>query len=333
MGGSHCLELFSTAPQSSATTDDDYMAQVAEVARWSEESGCRGILVYSDNSLVDPWLVSQIIVENTAALCPLVAVQPVYMHPYIVAKMVSSFGYLHGRRLYLNMVAGGFRNDLLELNDPTPHDKRYDRLVEYTLIIKQLLASSLPVTYAGEFYKIDKLRMAPTLRPNLLPGIFLSGSSPAGLQAAQKLAATAIQYPKPAGDLPPARDAGIRIGIIARSDEGEAWQVADQRFPEDHKGELMHKLAMSVSDSVWHKQLSQSAEEAKSRRSIYWLRPFETYKTFCPYLVGSYQQVAEELSRYADLGYGTVILDIPPSREELQHIRRVVDLVTERVSA
>src|SRR5215831_18876262 len=77
----------------------------------------------------------------------------------------------------------------------------------------------------GEFYKIDKLRMAPRLRPDLLPGIFLSGSSQAGLQAAQKLAATAIQYPKPAGDLPPARDAGIRIGIIARSGEGEAWQV------------------------------------------------------------------------------------------------------------
>ena len=39
--------------------------RVIEVARWSEDTGCTGILVYTDNSLVDPWLVAQIIIENT----------------------------------------------------------------------------------------------------------------------------------------------------------------------------------------------------------------------------------------------------------------------------
>src|SRR2546430_4749483 len=34
-------------------------------SRWSEDAGCRGILVYTDNRLVDPWLVAQLIVENT----------------------------------------------------------------------------------------------------------------------------------------------------------------------------------------------------------------------------------------------------------------------------
>jgi len=43
---------------------------------------------------------------------PLVAVQPVYMHPYSVAKMVSTLAFLHQRRVFLNMVAGGFKNDL-----------------------------------------------------------------------------------------------------------------------------------------------------------------------------------------------------------------------------
>ena len=90
---------------------------------------------------MDPWLVSQIIIQSTEALCPLVAVQPVYMHPYSVAKMVASVGHLYGRRIYLNMVAGGFKNDLEALNDMTPHDRRYDRLIEYTAVIKELLAS------------------------------------------------------------------------------------------------------------------------------------------------------------------------------------------------
>jgi alkanesulfonate monooxygenase len=44
---------------------------VIDVARWSEEAGSEGILVYTDNSLVDPWLVSQIIVQHTTFLCHL----------------------------------------------------------------------------------------------------------------------------------------------------------------------------------------------------------------------------------------------------------------------
>ena len=52
------------------------------------------------------------------------------MHPYTAAKMVASLAFLHERRIDLNMVAGGFRNDLRALGDETPHDERYDRMVE-----------------------------------------------------------------------------------------------------------------------------------------------------------------------------------------------------------
>jgi alkanesulfonate monooxygenase len=44
------------------------------------------------------------------------------------------------------------------------------------------------------------------------------------------------------------------------------------------------------------------AEQTKIKRMPYWLRSFENYKTFCPYLVGSYSTVAEELARYIALG-------------------------------
>jgi alkanesulfonate monooxygenase len=39
----------------------------------------------------------------------------------------------------------------------------------------------------------------------------------------------------------------------------------------------------------------------------------------CPYLVGSYEQVADEMAKYLAAGYRTVILDVPPSAEDLQH--------------
>jgi alkanesulfonate monooxygenase len=318
------VQIFSTCPQSKDVPRNRYLQEVADVARWSEEAGCAGILVYTDNSIADPWLVSQVVVQSTARLAPLVATQPVYMHPYSVAKMVATFAFLHGRRLWLNMVAGGFKNDLAALNDETPHDKRYQRLVEYTLIIKRLLESPQPVSFEGEFYKVRNLRMTPPLDPQLAPGILVSGSSPAGLEAAHAIGATAVKYPRPpkayAGSpAPEGIGCGVRVGIIARASEAEAWEVAEARFPADRGGQIAHQLAMKTSDSHWHKQLSGES----LRDGPYWMWPFENYKTFCPYLVGDYGQVAGQIALYMAAGYRTFILDIPPSREELGHIGTV----------
>ena len=314
-----------------------YVDEVKAVARWSEDCGCKGILVYTDNSLVDPWLVSQIILQNTRTLCPLVAVQPAYMHPYAVAKIVSSFAHLYERRIYLNMVAGGFTTDLAALNDTTPHDKRYARLIEYTSIIKQLLGYAGPVTFEGEFYTIRNLRMTPPLPAPLLPGVFVSGSSEAGLSAAKALGATAVKYPKPAGEYGQANaeeclDAGVRVGIITRASADEAWRIAHERFPTDKKGQLTHKLAMKVSDSSWHKQLSEIAAESTIGETPYWLVPFENYKTFCPYLVGDYQAVSDELAHYVTAGYRTFILDIPAHQDELSHTSEVFKLAAKKAS-
>ena len=326
----HQPELFSTSPQSSAVPREQYLEAVSGVARWSEKHGCKGILVYADNSLVDPWLVSQIILQSTDHLCPLVAVQPVYMHPYAVAKLVSSLGHLYGRRIYLNMVAGGFKNDLAALNDSTPHDLRYTRLIEYTTIVKQLTTSASPVSYRGEFYTVTRLKLEPPLPPELAPGIFVSGSSEAGLAAAHALGATAVQYPKPiteCEEAPPDDeiDYGIRVGIVARASADDAWNIVHERFPDDRKGELKHQLAMTTSDSFWHAQLSETAKRTRDGNSAYWMAPFETYKSFCPYLVGNYEQVGDELAKYLKFGFRKIILDIPPDEQEFHHIRIAFD--------
>jgi alkanesulfonate monooxygenase len=323
MSATEAIEVFSTCPQSKDVEREEYLRRVADIARWSENSGYRGILVYTDNSIVDPWLVSQVILQNTTTLCPLVAIQPIYMHPYTVAKMISTLGFLHDRRIFLNMLAGGFKNDLLALGDDTPHDERYDRTVEYTQIILRLLEGTKPVAVDGKYYRVENLTLTPPLPEELFPGVLISGSSEAGLAAARALSATAVKYPKPPGEEVDQRSdtipSGVRVGIIARESGDEAWRVALERFPEDRKGQITHKLAMKVSDSSWHEQLSKLGEKPVSEDNPYWLGPFENYKTFCPYLVGSYERVSEEIARYIGLGFKTFILDIPPSEEELDH--------------
>lgn len=330
------VEIFSTCPPIGNTPSAEYSNAVADAARWSEKWGCTGILVYTDNSQVDPWLVSQMIIQETRHLAPLIAVQPIYMHPYSVAKMVSTLGVLYGRRVYLNLVAGGFKNDLAALDDPTPHDERYERLVEYATIIKGLLADHGAITFQGKFYRVNNLKMTPPLPEGLFPGILISGSSEAGLTAARFLGAVPILYAKPAKDCAPtavkrSSGFGIRIGVVARATEEEAWNEARRRFPEDKKGKMIHGLAMKVSDSVWHHELSNAIEENKTTPSSYWLAPFENYKTFCPYLVGNYEQVGEELARYLALGCRTFILDVPLCEQDLHHARIAFDLACDKM--
>jgi alkanesulfonate monooxygenase len=319
--------IYSTCPQSKDVSAADYNQRLTDVARWSESAGAYGILVYTDNGIADPWLVAQRVIEATERLRPLVAVQPIYMHPYSVAKMITSLAYLHGRAIDLNMLAGGFRNDLLALGDETEHDLRYERTVEYANIVNALLTGEA-VTVEGRWHRVKGLRLTPPLPPELAPGVLISGSSPAGVAAARAIGALAVRYPKPVDEEAadntdrPASSVGVRVGVIARDNADEAWQVARGRFPEDRRGQLRHQLAMKVSDSQWHRQLSELTRGGEDEENPYWLGPFNQGQTFCPYLVGSHPRVGAELARYMAAGFETFILDIPPDEEELHHTGR-----------
>ena len=331
------LRIFTTCPPSALAYSGTSLKRLEQIVTWSESAGCEGMLVFTDNRQLDPWLVSQAIVGRTRRLSPLVAVQPAYMHPYTVAKLITSMAFLHRRRVHLNMVAGGFKNDLEALDDRTPHDDRYVRLIEYTTVIQKLLSSSEPVSFEGKYYRVHNLKLVPPLPPELMPDVFVSGSSESGQEAARQLGAVAIEYPKPAGEYSAGHKdrqrAGLRIGIIARERDRKAWAMARARFPEDRKGQLTHKLAMKVSDSQWHRQLSKLAERGEPGENPYWLVPFQNYKATCPYLVGSYDRVAEELVRYVENGFRTFILDEPASADEIKHTGIAFERVTQRCAA
>ena len=160
------LQLFTTCPPSYDATAATYLRRVADAARWSEDAGCEGMLIYTDNRTVDPWLVAQTIISRTKQLSPLVAVQPVYLHPFALAKLISSLGLLHQRRVYLNLVAGGFLSDLAALHDQVSHDERYARLVEYTQLTLRLLESAPPYPSRGSSIV---LRIFNSLRPSTPP--------------------------------------------------------------------------------------------------------------------------------------------------------------------
>ncbi|WP_426504190.1 LLM class flavin-dependent oxidoreductase [Dactylosporangium sp. McL0621] len=315
------VEVYTTAPASVQVDGPSFRRRLADVTRWTDAAGCTGLLVYSDNSLIDPWLVAQLILEQAERATPLVAVQPVYVSPYAAARMAATLTFLHGRRIHLNLVTGGSRQHLEALGDDgVEHDERYDRLTEYATIVRQLLDSPRPVTFEGRYHRVRAASLPQRPPAPLSPRLVLSGSSERSVRCAGELGILRFAYPKPASDYPAGgpllRGAGVRLGIIARADTAAAWRAAHERFPGDPMGERRHRVVSRLTDSHWHAELSAAEAEG-----VYWLHPFTTYRTFCPYLVGSYDEVGAYLAGYLARGVESVILDIPAEEDDLHHAR------------
>jgi alkanesulfonate monooxygenase len=298
------VSLYTTCPASHDVTATGFRGRIVDVARWTEAAGYRGLLIHTDNTLIDPWAVAQALIARTASLVPLVTVQPVYAHPFTVARMVSTIWFMYGRPVDLNLVTGGSAVHLRALGDVLEPEERFARLGEYATVVRRLLGDRTPVTHIGRFYRLHRAAVQPSLPPRMAPRLLVSGSSPACVGVQRALGAVRMGYPpdltRPESVTANLGGTGIRVGVIARDTRTEAWRTAHRRFP----GEL------STSDSP------------------YWTYPFHAHRTFCPYLVGSYAEVGDLLARYVGQGLDTVVLDVPVEEDDLHH----ADLALRRAS-
>jgi alkanesulfonate monooxygenase len=316
------LTVYTTMPAWDGSASADYRHTVIEQARWAEEAGCRGALIYSDPGQLEAWAAAQLIVSKTERFIPLIAVNPEYTHPFNVAQMVSTIGFLYQRAVDLNLVSGGFQVHLRKLGCRLDHEQRYERLTEYGQIVKSLLTADRPTSRRGTYYTFNAASLARPLDPWLAPKIYISGASEDCVRAQRNLAIERLTYPREPSTyvgMAPQAVWGVKIGIIAREDPEDAWRVAHRRFPVDPSGEQTHDLASKLVKSHWYKQQFADAVAESAPNGTYWLYPFRAYQTFAPYLVGSYAEVGDTFARYRDLGVRTVILDHPTDPDDLHH--------------
>jgi alkanesulfonate monooxygenase len=321
-------DVYTAMPEYKSSGDASYVRTLRQMAMMSEEFGCRGMLIFTNNSQLDPWLLAQAVMESTKALSPLVAVQPIYMHPFAVAKMITTLATLHRRRVALNMVAGGFPIDHQALDDSLTHDDRYARLVEHVLVIQGLLAGE-SLDFDGKYYRTRRLRLMPPLPGELAPNFFVAGSSDAGIAAAATVGATSVVLPSPDEEGQPwlvtSTQVAVRVGIIARPSDDQAWNAAEAAFPPDREGAIKHRFAMALSDSSWRKRLDTIGRETLRYGDCYWLEPFMTYRGQSPFLVGSYERVGSVLRRFLAWGCRSLILNTLSDEAELFHVAEAVN--------
>lgn len=318
------VRIIGSTPSSAGDTRHDFIGRFDRTVRRLDEAGWTSALIYTSNAGLDPWVLAQRLIVASSTLRPLVAVQPIYSHPFTVANKVASLATLYGRGVDLNFVAGDHPRDREGLDDALEHDRRYDRITEYAGIVHALLSSPRPVTRTGVFFTVRNLQIPERPRPEERPAFLISGSSPAAQATAKAISACAIEYPDPprtAREEPVSLERGLRIGIIAAGTEEKAWDVAKRRFPPSEDGAAMRTFASKASDSHWVKGLLMAPEQAEG--DPYWLGPFKNFHRACPYLVGSHVQVEAALKSYIRAGYRTFLIDTVATDEEAHDVTKL----------
>jgi alkanesulfonate monooxygenase len=85
------------------------------------------------------------------------------------------------------------------------------------------------------------------------------------------------------------------------------------------------KMLLSAAVSSWQPQLAAVPLADDGAGEPYWLVPFRYHHTFCPYLVGSYDEVARAVTTYLNGGARTFIFDLPQEVDDLFHTRIAVE--------
>jgi alkanesulfonate monooxygenase SsuD/methylene tetrahydromethanopterin reductase-like flavin-dependent oxidoreductase (luciferase family) len=326
------LQVYGTA-MSPHREPGEPMAMLTKLATLADRHGFDGMLVFYDHESFDPWAISATLMQHSS-LVPLVALQPYTMPPFTAAKLMHSLSSLYGRRIDLNMIIGAAQAELQQVGETLEHDARYERMVEYVKVIRGLLTAERAFSHEGRYYRYQGLQLGTCLPEHLQPRVFVAGSSPAARQAAQSIADVAITLPEPLaafvenfvvpnGDGPAL---GIRIGIVARPTDEEAWTVAHETYPQDRSSRRRTVMRRN-SESEWSRRLATIALEGGADPDVYWTGAFSSNRGSQPLFVGSYQRVAEYLHRYLAVGVTSVLLGGLRTEADFEHAGTVLSMV------
>lgn len=318
--------------------DFSYFRQVAQAA---DRLGYTGVLIPTGRSCEDPWTLASALSAVTERLKFLIAVRPGIMSPAVAARMAATVDRISNGRLLINVVAGGDPVELAGDGLFLTHDERYEVTDEFLTVWRNLLEGK-EVDFKGKHLNIDggQLLFPPVQQPH--PPIYFGGSSPAGQVVAAKHTDVYLTWGEPPAQVEQKikevrRRAeqegrtvrfGMRLHVIVRETEEEAWQAADrliQYVDDDTIAAAQRTLARQ--DSVGQKrmmQLHKGGREVLEISPNLWAGVGLVRGGAGTALVGNPGQVAARMKEYADLGIDTFVLSGYPHLEEAYQFAELV---------
>ncbi|PCE26800.1 alkanesulfonate monooxygenase, FMNH(2)-dependent [Paraburkholderia acidicola] len=331
--------------QGARAADYDYFQQIAVAA---DTLGYEGVLLPTGRSCEDAWVVASSLIPVTRRLKFLVAIRPGIASPGLSARMASTFDRLSGGRLLINVVTGGDQAELEGDGLFADHDTRYKITDDFLHIWRNLLAASHTneaINYDGETLqsKGGKVLYPPVQHPH--PPLWFGGSSPAAHEMAGQHIDTYLTWGEPPEAVAKkiadirARAAahgrqikfGIRLHVIVRETEDEAWAAADKLISKlDDETITRAQASFAKMDSEGQRRMAAlhgGKRGGREQLEVYpnlWAGVGLVRGGAGTALVGNPEQVAALMKEYADLGIDTFILSGYPHLEESYRFAELV---------
>lgn len=320
------------------STNYDYLRQIAQAV---DHLGYYGALLPTGRSCEDAWIVASTLIPATQQMRFLVAVRPGLVSPSVAARMAATFDRLSNGRLLINVVAGGdpveLAGDGLHLN----HDARYHLTDEFLTIWREVIRGN-EVTHKGDYLEVERGKLLfPTVqRP--YPPLWFGGSSLVAQEVAAKHVDAYLTWGEPpeqvaqkissvrrfAEEQERSLKFGIRLHVIVRETESEAWEAANQllRYVDEDAIATAQK-AYARMDSEGQRRMSQlhnGSREALEISPNLWAGVGLVRGGAGTALVGDPDTIAARMLEYSNLGIDTFILSGYPHLEEAYRVAELL---------
>lgn len=162
----------------------NYLKQVAQAA---DSLGYYGVLIPTERSCEDSWVIASALVPLTERLRYLVAIRPGIISPTVSARMAATLDRLSNGRLLINVVTGGDPDENRGDGSFLDHRERYEVSDEFLKIWRRVLQGE-SVDFEGKHLRVQnaKALYPPVQKP--YPPLYFGGSS----DAAHDLAAEQV---------------------------------------------------------------------------------------------------------------------------------------------
>lgn len=228
---------FLSHPASDRAPTPEYLRQVAQAA---DRLGYYGVLMPTGAHCVDAWITAASIAPVTERLKLLVALRPGLTAPAEAVRQAAALDRLSNGRALLNVVTGGSPQALAADGLFLDHHERYVQTEEFMSIWRRL-ALGETVTHQGKHMSIKNGRLLfPFVQEPHAP-IYFGGSSDIAREIAAEHVDVYLAWGEPPNQLKEVFDDvreraarrgrkirfGVRLHIIVRETEGEAWDAAN----------------------------------------------------------------------------------------------------------
>jgi alkanesulfonate monooxygenase len=315
-----------------------YLKQIAQAA---DELGFQGVLLPTGKSCEDAWVVASTLVPVTTKLKFLVAIRPGTTSPTAAARMAATFDRLSNGRLLINVVTGGDPAEAVGDGVFLSHDERYEVTDEFLQVWREAVAGRA-ISLRGKHLRVEKAKVLYPAVQKPHPPLYFGGSSKVAYDLAAKQVDVYLTWGEPpqqveekintvrrlAAEQGRSVRFGIRLHVIVRETEKEAWNAADDliRYLDDETIAKAQK-AFANFDSEGQRRMAQLHSGSRDKLEVspnLWAGVGLVRGGAGTALVGDPATVAQRMREYADLGIETFILSGYPHLEEAY---RVADLL------